>query len=213
MAGYSTLVGTKETDGSIKNWINWNKAPATTILTEAEAFIYSQLRVREMRKLTSGTITEGASTLAMPADFIAPISFRRTGNSAGIIEVLDEAHFESLLALDESNAFMEGTPTKCMIIEEPPIAYFDCEADDDITYRLVYFARPAALSASNETNWLTTRYPMLLRATCLGFANQHYKDSAAAGEWLSAASGLIASANSEDDQARQILRVENYWET
>ncbi len=213
MSDYSTLVGTKDTEGSIKSWINWSKAPSTTILTEAEAFIYSQLRVREMRKLASGTISEGATTLSMPSDFIAPISFRRTGTTAGVIEVLDEQHFESLLALDDSNAFMEGTPTKCMIIAEPPVAYLDVEADDDITYRLVYFSRPTALSISNENNWLTTRYPMLLRATCLGFANQHYKDSAAAQEWLSSASALIQSANAEDDQARQILRIENYWET
>jgi hypothetical protein len=210
---YSELVATKSTLNSIKGWINWDLAPATDILSDSEAFIYSSLRIREMKRIATGSILAGSTFLAMPPDFIAPRSFKRIGDSAGKIDILDDKMFEDTLPLDQNGAYPKATPTKCTIYDDPPFAYFDAEADKDYPYRLVYWRRPEALAMTNETNFLCARYPMLLRSTCLGYANLYMKQPDVAEQWLTVAGGMITQANSDYDLGEQANRVENYWES
>lgn len=208
---YSQLVAGKSTANSIKSWINWDIAPSTDILTEAEAFIYSKLRVREMKKLLTGTqIDDGDQSYAMPADFIASISFRRIGPSAGKIHILDSEHMEGMNDIDADGLFIRGIPDKCQIIEDPPIAYFNCEPNDDFPVRLVYFRRLPALSVGNPTNFLTTRYPTLLRTACLMQAWRFKKAYDLAEVEQQNLMGLIETANSEYDLGEQANRYEMF---
>ena len=46
---YTSLIGDKNTAGSIARWVNYSKLDADQILQEAQALLYSMLRVREMR--------------------------------------------------------------------------------------------------------------------------------------------------------------------
>lgn len=207
---YTQLVAPKTTSNSISNWLNWGLAPVTEILAEAEAYLYGQLRVREMKKLATGDISDGDLTLTFPSDFIAPISFRRIGQTAGRIDILDSEHMESRNAIDGDGAFLEGVPSSCQIIGDPPVAHFDCEANQDIPYRLIYFARLTALGPSNLTNFLTTRYPKLLRVACVmeGFNFKKEYDLAAKEE--KRLKEMIFEANSEYDLGEQANRQEMF---
>ena len=43
---WTVLTGSKDTEGSIANWVNRSDLPTTNILLEAEAWIYQHLRIR-----------------------------------------------------------------------------------------------------------------------------------------------------------------------
>lgn len=207
---YTQLVAAKTTSNSIANWLNWSLAPVTEILAEAEAYIYGQLRVREMKALATGTIADGDLTLAMPTGFIASISFRRIGQTAGRIDILDSEHMESRNNIDGDGVFMEGVPTECQIIGDPPVAYFNCESDAAYPYRLVYFKRPTALGPSNLTNFLTTRYPKLLRLACVMEGFNFKKEYELAAKEEKRVKQLIFEANSEYDLGEQANRYEMF---
>lgn len=207
---YTQLVADKTTANSIKAWLNWDKAPSTDILTEAEAYIYSQLRVREMKHLATGQIDDGDQTYSMPSDFIASISFRRIGASAGKINILDSEHLESRNAIDADGNFIREVPTDCQIIGDPPIAYLNCEPNDNFPVRLVYWRRLPALSGSNLTNFLTVRYPKLLRLACIMEGYNFKKEYDLAAKEEQRVEGMIYKANSEYDLGEQANRTEMF---
>ena len=53
---YTQLVAAKTTANSIAAWLNWDLAPSTDILAEAETYLYGKLRVQAMKSLATGTI-------------------------------------------------------------------------------------------------------------------------------------------------------------
>lgn len=207
---YNTLVGPKATIGSIRNWLNWDKVASEDVLEQAQAYIYSQLRIREMKMVTTGTIAMAATQLAMPATFLQAISFRLTGSYAQEVVVWEERDFENQIQLDDNSAYIEDAPNGCMIIGEPAIAYFNYAAIADIPYRIVYYGRPASLASGVQTNWLTTRYPSLLRYAAMGFAYEYKQDEAKADRYLKLCEGLIEKANAEADMAKDITRHEPF---
>lgn len=207
---YTQLVATKTTANSICAWLNWDLAPATDILAEAESYLYSKLRVQAMKTLATGNVAALSNTLVMPTDYLAPISFRRIGAAAGIIEVLDSEHMEERNAIDATGAFMKSVPTECQIIGDPATAYFNVQTDVIYPYRLVYWARKTALSGSNLTNFLTNRYPTLLRSACLMRGFEYKKEWDAAGLNEKRLALLIYDANAEYDMGESINRFETY---
>ena len=82
---YTSLVGDKNTAGSIARWVNYSKLDADQILHEAQSLIYSMLRVREMRAHFNFTVAQGGDRVALPTGFLDPIgkiSFLATGAKA-----------------------------------------------------------------------------------------------------------------------------------
>lgn len=209
---YAQLVAAKTTANSIKAWLNWDGAPVTDILTEAEAYIYGKLRVREMKEIDTGTIADGDLTLALPDNYLAAISFRRIGSSAGKISILDSQHMETRNAIDADGVFVEGVPNACQIIGDPPVAYFNCESDAAYPYRLVYWGRKTALSGANTTNFLTSRYPKLLRTACLMAGYDFYKNPSEQAKHETRLEKLIFEANAEYDLGEQANVFETYQE-
>ena len=209
---YAQLVADKNTANSIKNWLNWGGAPVEDILAEAQAYVYNELRVREMIELDVDTLTLGSQSKAMPADYIKAISFRRTGASAGVIDILDSEHMEGRNQIDASNTFLTATPTECQILGDPAVAYFNVKSDAAHPYRLVYYARPADLSGVNTTNFLTRRYPKLLRTACLMAGFEHYKNPDQEAKYEERLQRLIHEANAVFDEEQQSYRLEMYTE-
>lgn len=206
---YTTLTGSKDTEGSIKYFVRHSEVPSDYILERAQDAIYQVLRVREMVTRTGGTIATDATTLAMPAGLLDPIALLRTGSYKGRITILDQEHFESRVGEDENAALYPGTP--CFATYDATTFYFDAKADQDYPYRLWYMAKPTLLSVSNETNFLTVRYGNILEAMVKHYAFEHRNDDSKAANELEKAMGYIAKANEEYDMFRQSIQTELYW--
>lgn len=206
---FTTLTGLKSVTGSIKYFVNHNEVPAEEILTSAQGLIYSYLRTREMIVRAVGTIATGATTLAIPAACREPMALYRGGSYKGKIRLIDQEHFAARTGEDENGDVYAGTPTEATY--DASLFYLNAEADQDYPYRLWYMGTPAALSVSNETNFLTTKFPHLLEAACKHYAFHHRGESDDARHWLEIAMGAIGKANDEYDLFRQSIQAEMYW--
>lgn len=206
---YTTLVGSKDTEGSIKYFVRHTEVPSDYILERAQDAIYQILRVREMVTRLDGTMLTDASTITLPTDTLELIAVFRTGAYRGRIIMLDQEHFESRTAEDETGVLYPGTPQFCTY--DGTTLYFDCKADQDYPYRLWYMKKPALLSVSNETNFLTTRYGNILEAVCKHYAYAHRENDAKAATELESGMAYIYKANEEYDMFRQNIQTELYW--
>lgn len=206
---YTTLVADKSTEGSIKYFVRHSEVPSDYILERAQDAIYQILRVREMVKRTEGTITAATSEITLPTDLLEIMSLSRTGTNSGRLIMLDQEHFESRLGVDGAGDLFTGTPSLCTYDQTK--IYLDCIADDDYPYRLWYVQKPALLSGSNETNFLTTRYGNLLEAMCKHYAYEHRENDGKAAAELEKAMAYITKANEEYDMFRQNIQTELYW--
>lgn len=213
MTTYSTLIGAKTADGSIQQWVNDGSIPSASIVSKAEGMIYQNLRVREMKALATGTIAAGASTLDLSSlDMLEPIAMQITGDSGGMVSILDNEHYESRIYINSSDSLEEGIPSEATVIDAT--MHFNFKADAAYKYRLVYFKTPAALAVTtNETNFLTDRYPHLLEAACYYWAYSFKKDRQEADHWLQVALGAIDKANEEYGMYQGQIRYENFWST
>jgi hypothetical protein len=169
----TTLTADKTTSGSIKNWVNRSDIPATDILTEAEAYIYQQLRAREMLSTTPLSIAAAASSVALPADFLDPIRFLPYEWGSPLPLTHEAVLYDTR---DSSGALFDGTPSQWAIFDGTMTVNSTIPTGETFSGILTYYAQPTALSGSNETNFLTTRYPTLLRRACLKHAYEHMKD-------------------------------------
>ena len=210
MTTYSTLTGLKTVDGSIKQWVNDGTIPSASIVSKAEAWIYQYLRVREMISLETGAIQTGDTTLSVSMlDLLEPISLRIIDDSSAPIRLLDQEHFESRTYFDSSTGPTSTQPTEAMIVGN--VFQLNATSDATYSYRLVYFGKPAALSTSHETNFLTDRYPHMLEAACYYWAFSFKKDRGEADHWMSVAMGLIDKANDEAGLFTATYQMEKYW--
>lgn len=208
---YTGLTADKDTEGSIKYFVRHSIVPSASILESAQGLIYSLLRVREMKVLATGTIAQTAYTLPVPINFMEPVTFWLAGSTKNRVRILDEDHFETRVARDVNDVPYSGTPSECTC--DATKFYFNASADINYLYRLWYMARPALLAAgTNETNFLTTRYPHLLDAACKYYAYVHREQMDLANQWIETAKGAIDQANGEYDLYKQQIQHEMFWE-
>lgn len=199
MANYTTLTGSADTEGSIRNWVNVANVPATTVLTEAEAWLAPRLRLREMLTVATGTLTINGQTLALPTGFQSARHLKITGETAAQIIRRPLDVVEGMVGYDTTGAVTTGQPVAFYIRGSDIV--FDCRADDDYPYQLIYYGKLAALvETSNETNALTERFPSLLRAACMIFVSEFMKDDAEKQWWTAKAEIYIREANAQEDQ-------------
>jgi hypothetical protein len=206
---YSTLVAAETTVGSIKYAINYSRIDAAGILTEAQAWIYTRLRVREMISTANVAIADEATTASLPTGFLDPIQFGIPGHMPRI-KFKDAETFRAELGWDEDAALPEGPPTRWTVIDET--IQFDHKADQAYTAKLAYFKTPTALSASNETNWLTSRYPTLIRRVCTMFAAEARKEYDLMDRSEIKALELIQEIRKESDLIYRGMEADFNWE-
>ena len=201
MAGmtYGSLVGPKSADGSIKNWINYNLLPVEAILTDAQAMIYSLLRVREMRTSSVVTLAVGASSVPLPTGFLDPLAIIGK-DGIGDAELVDEMELERLRLYGSDGTLQTGYVTSCA-----PRATLDFNAATDSArqFSILYYAQPAPLSLANQTNFLTMRYPHILRAMTSAVAADFRHDDANYTRFFQRATTFITAAAINDDLSRR----------
>lgn len=168
---YTTLTGAKTVEGSIRQLVNHADVPATLILIEAEAWIYNRLRVFEMRAADRWAASSGDEGFALPEGFIDNISVRVDGGSGLGLEYKHEEVVD--VARDEDGVLEQAAwPSFYYLMDN---AYqFGIQLTEDREGDLWFYKFPDALAAStNETNFLTLKYPTLLTNVCRAFGFRH----------------------------------------
>lgn len=193
---YGTLTGAKSTPGSIRSWVNYELVDVEGALLDAQSYIYGALRAREMRASATVTISSAAVTAALPTGFLDPILFQHN-DTGERIDPLTSEMLLSIRARDGSGNVFSGKPGAYSIWDE--LLQFDAKADATYSATLLFYQRPIYLGASNATNFLTTRYPSVLRAACLMAAADMMDDTEEYARFAQRADQLIARANVEND--------------
>lgn len=198
---WTSLTGDKSTAGSIKSWGNYDRLDAGEILYEAEALIYQMLRVREQRVSTTLSVSLNDLSEALPSRFLDPWACRIPAKTQNI----DQVHEETLVQLrswstTDSN-YTTGIPLRYSIFDEA--IQFDCRASEGFTLFLGYYESKPALSVSNTTNFLTNRYPTIVRAACQTMASDFMDDDAAYSRYLQRLTALVGAAQAEADLSRR----------
>lgn len=194
---FTTLTGSKTTAGSIARWVNYSEIDAEDILIEAQALIFQALRVREMRSVWSPTIAIGDSSKALPAGFMDPIGRHIRDNKNMQFPFIHEQELIDRRVYDADGDLMSGLPSVVAIFDEA--LQFDMKFDEARTLSLLYYKKPADLASDNLTNWLTTRYPHLLRQACIVSAYASMREWNAHNAEVQKLSAFIDRANVEAD--------------
>ena len=196
---FTVLTGLKTVTGSIKSWQNYAQVDAAGVLTDAEAWIYQKLRVREMRTSENLSVAAAKSYIDLPDGYLDPIKLRDITNDVNLIMVSEDQ-------LEEYRTYTSGVldsndPAWWAVFDEA--IQFDCKATTALTARMVFYKQLDALSTSNETNFLTQRYPHILRHACLAFAALFSKDSELFATEIRLAESLVMDANAQDELSRR----------
>jgi hypothetical protein len=281
---YRSLVGDKNTAGSIARWVNYSKLDADQILQEAQSLIYSMLRVREMRAHVNFDIAQGGDRVALPLGFLDPIgkiSFLGTGakaeqrypnfiqrrrvytestgslgtnpfttasgsalvtvnlanhglaqgstfftaGAAAFAGVTIAGTFDVPAIVDANDFVIDITPLGSVpsasgagggasvtyiadnLVQGTPIywgvwdetVFFDVAFAQQTNCNLQYFKALPILSAANPTNFLTNRYPHLLRKAATAQAWDFMRNDAEYQKDVAALTALVEQVNAEGD--------------
>jgi hypothetical protein len=180
---YTALVGSKTTDGSISSWLNHSaiQAVADTIVAEAEAAIYRELRHWRMLTSTTGTMTSnpgGQSTVTdyipIPADYLEDKVFYITG--VNYQKMTRKTIEEVIAAYGYDGSGYRVVQQPMWYFNDQTNIKFDSPPDFAYPYLLYYYQQPASLATTN-TNFITQFYPRLLRCATCAAAAEFMKDA------------------------------------
>ena len=161
--------------------------------------IYTRLRVQQMRTSESLSVAVGKSYIDLPDGFIDPIGLRDITNDCDLV-LKDEGDLERLRAWT-SGVLDSGDPAYWSVFDDA--IQFDCKATTALTARMMFYKQPDALSASNETNFLTRRYPHVLRMACLATAARFSHDDEMFQREQRLALAEIDLINAQDELSRR----------
>lgn len=117
--------------------------------------------------------------------------------STGDAEATSTATGGGASATYTANRLNSGTAGLWAIYDEN--LNLDMALDADTNFRLPYFRSPALLSTANQSNFLTNRYPKLLRVGTRAAAAEQMNDDQEYQKHYTALSQLIQSINVEND--------------
>lgn len=202
MTTWTILTGAQTTAGSIKNLTNVGDCDPASIIEEAENYIYRKLRVRQMLAETTGVFVVSTTTgigdaVDLPDDYLAAKTFQITGVNAAALERKTEAYVRGLWSYDGSGARVLSKPR--YFYADGASLRFEVCADQAYPWNMLYYQQPAALSASNTSNFLSTRGVRALLAACRGFVGEFRKDDVERDYWLKIALAAVDDLNSESD--------------
>ena len=197
---YATLVADRDCDGSIKNWVNHNKVPSTAILTEVQQWIYERIRVRQMLVTATGNLAADADTITLPTRYRQPYMFMFTAN-ATVAKTIPK--YKPLdFVLSQFNYQADGTRTKArpsFWATDESNLQFETQADRTYPYLFKHYAALADLDPDNQTNFLTSTYPRLLRVVSMVFAYEHLKNEREKVYYLKIVEDEVYEANKDSD--------------
>lgn len=203
---YDSLIAPKGTKGSIANWVNYSDAllPLEDILEDAQALIYDMVRLRPMYETRDIAVAAGEISIAPPDDLMDLVKIFDQNQAP--LYPLDQVSLEGRRFKQSDGTWQSGQPCAYSIFGEA--VQFDVALDEAITFRMAGAFKPAYLSDTNKTNWLTQKYPHILRPACLAMVADFLNDDAKYQRYMTRLGGLLKTAQQSDDMAIMGMQVD-----
>jgi hypothetical protein len=163
-----------------------------TFIDLAEADIWDALRVREMEARATASTSTSDRFLALPDGFIKMRRFQIT-----VDDVLYDLDYEN----PKSMQIIDSASTPCQYTITSQIE-FDRVSDQAYTVEMQYFKELTALSSSNTTNDILTKYPLVYLAGCMFHFSQWALITDQAVYWKQVFEKQIAMVNRKSRQGR-----------
>jgi hypothetical protein len=194
---YNSLIAAKPAAGALASWVNYAQLDAVTIVAEAQTLLYARLRTREMRSLdTSITIATNDSAKPLPGNFLELIRPLRD-NQNNFYVLKTQGELMTRRAYDSNGNLIAGQPIAFAIFGEA--LNFDAAfVAGGMTLQLMCYKSLPLLSTGSPTNFLTNRYPHLLRRACLALAADFMEDDPAYARNLQKLEADIETVNAEN---------------
>jgi hypothetical protein len=211
---YNTLIGAGTTAGSLANWANSTAVTgaAPTILEEAQGWVYSRLRHWQMITSTSGTATASTTALTLPTNFLEDKKLRITGTAAMTLTRKPLQNVIDAQTYDSTGARVANAPS--YYANDGSNLQFDTMTDQAYPFTLWFYGRPALLgtASASSTNFLTGKYPRLLRCAAMIGVCEFMKDNGAGAYdksyWETEAEKELSNAQRESDMHQRSAEVE-----
>jgi hypothetical protein len=161
----------------------------------AESRIDRDLRHYRQEKRSTAQLDTQYS--AVPADYLSPIRLQILDGSTNPVEPISTAQ---MLQLRADNYDHTGKPTHYALTAGGLELY----PTPDVVYNasLVYYARVAALSGANTTNWLLTEAPDAYLYGSLVHSAPYLKDDAKVAVWDGLYKAAMDNLNATSDDAK-----------
>lgn len=159
-------------------------------------------------ELVDHELTQGSTLTITEADAVGGLDLNGTFPIISIedddnltIDVDTEASSSAtgggITAEYTANKLIASSPSRWGVYDEK--LKIDCAMEVASQFKLLYYRAPKLLSATNLTNWLTVRYPKLLRVACMAASADFMKDSVEYDKHLKALTALVGSTAAEND--------------
>ena len=166
-----------ELTAAIKDYTNNTEtnfvAAIPTFVKQTEQRIYRSVNLPVNRKNVAGNMTDGNAYLAMPTDFLFPLSLSITSSSNQIFLLNKDANF---IRSTYPNASTEGTP-KYYGVFDVDTFIIGPTPDASYTTELHYYYMPSSI-VTDATSWLGTNADTVLLYGCLVEAYTYMKGEA-----------------------------------
>lgn len=148
----------------------------------------AQLRIRQMIVTDTGATSDSVNTQALPTDYLEIISLKITYDTRAI--PLDFDTLNSTVVRDGA-----GRPSIYMLTSQ---IEYDIIPDLAYVTNFTYYGIPTALSASNTTNAILTKYPNIYLYGALWALNQFANDTEEEQKYYAKFIKAIGGANAAD---------------
>jgi len=192
-----TLATYAELQSAMADFLNRDDLTAVipTFIRLAESRIDRDLRHYRQEKRSTAQLDTQYS--AVPSDYMSPIRLQILDGSTNPVEPISTAQ---MLQLRADNYNQTGKPTHYALTAGGLELY----PTPDVVYNasLVYYARVAALSGANTTNWLLTEAPDAYLYGSLVHSAPYLKDDAKVAVWDGLYKAAMDNLNATSDDAK-----------
>lgn len=188
-----SITNYSELKTAIENWLDRDDLTSRVpeFIALAEADIFNDLRIRQMETRTDVTIDDEYVTI--PTGFLEAKRFHIV---ASPIHLMEYRSPEQLNAWASSTA---GKPDYYTVIGSE--FQFNATPDESYTGKLVYFKEPTALSDSNTSNDILSKYPNIYLYAALVAAEPFLGNDNRIVTWKAMYRGSVNTANQQAKKA------------
>lgn len=166
----------------------------SNFISFAELRLSRDIRIRQMLKTATATMTGGDSTVGLPSDFLQMRDLFVDGTPRISVSYLTPSNFTR-----DARATESGKPVFYTMrgneFEFAPIP------DTNYTLQMLYYAKPTALSDSNPSNTFLANCPDALLYGALVEAEPYLMNDARTELWTNLYRAAVNNLNTSDEEA------------